>query len=203
VRLLVIGAGGHAKVVIDTARCAGFEIAGVIGRPGGRSEILGIPVSGSSDGIEADAFIVAFGDNRARAAMFAEQAAGPLPAATVVHPSAVIADGVSIGDGTFVAAGVVVNVDAHIGRDAILNTGCTVDHDVVVGDHALVGPASSLCGESRLGQGVTFGAGASIIPTKIVGDWSIVGAGAAVVGDLPAHSVCVGVPARPTRRIEG
>lgn len=201
-RLLVIGAGGHAKVVVDAARCAGFQVAGVVGQAGGREELLGIPVSLSAEGIEADVFIVAIGDNRRRALVFEQHVAGPLPAATVVHPSAVIADGVDIGAGTFVAAGVVVNVDARIGRDVILNTGCTVDHDVVVGDHALVGPASSLCGESRLGEGVTLGAGASIIPTRTVGDWTIVGAGAAVVADIPAGVVCMGVPARTVRRIE-
>lgn len=201
-RLLVIGAGGHAKVVVDAARCAGFEVVGVVGLPGGREDLLGVPVSLTAEGIVADAFIVAIGDNRRRAQVFAEHAAGELPAATVIHPSAIIADGVVIGTGSFVAAGVVVNVDARIGRNVILNTGCTVDHDVVVGDHALVGPASSLCGESRLGEGVTFGAGASIIPTKIVGDWTLVGSGAAVVHNIPERVVCVGVPARPVRGID-
>lgn len=195
-RLLVIGAGGHAKVVVDAARCAGFEIAGVVGLAGGRHELLGVPVSLDADGIHADAFIVAIGDNARRSELFAEHARGPLPAATVIHPSAVIADGVTIGDGSFVAAGVVVNVDARIGSDVILNTGCTIDHDVVIGDHSLVGPASSMCGQSRLGRGVTLGAGASVIPTRTVGDWTVVGAGAAVVSDLPSGAVCVGVPAR-------
>jgi sugar O-acyltransferase (sialic acid O-acetyltransferase NeuD family) len=202
VRLLVIGAGGHAKVVVDAARLAGFEIAGVVGDPNGRSELLGVPVSPTAEGIDADGFIVAIGDNRRRAAVFEEHAAGPLPAVTVVHPSAVVADGVTFGAGTFIAAGVVVNVDARIGRDVILNTGCTVDHDVVVGDHALVGPTASLCGESRLGDGVTLGAGAAVIPAKTVGRWATIGAGAAVVEDVPERVVAAGVPARTTRRID-
>jgi acetyltransferase EpsM len=201
VRLLVVGAGGHAKVVVDAARAAGFAIAGIVGDRDGRSTLLGVEVSENAHGIDAEGFIIAIGNNITRAKVFAEYAEGPLPPLSVVHPSAIIADGVTIGEGTFVAAGVVVNVDARIGRDVILNTACAVDHDVVVGDHSLVGPTASLCGESRLGEGVTFGAGASIIPVKTVGDWTTVGAGAAVINDLPERTVCVGVPARNIRRI--
>ena len=198
-RLLVVGAGGHAKVVVDAARVAGFEIAGVIGSPGGRTELLGIPVTQDVGEATADGFIVAIGDNARRATVFAEYLERGLSPVAVVHPSAVIADGVEVGAGTLVAAGVIVNVDAVIGRDAILNTGCTIDHDCVVGDHSLVGPGASMCGESRVGDGVLVGAGASITPTRSVGAWSVVGAGAAVVRDIPDRSVAAGVPARIIR----
>ena len=195
-RLLVVGAGGHAKVVIDTARTAGMTVVGVVGTPEDVDEVLGIPVSSSSEGIDFDGFIVAVGNNHARGQLFAEYRDRGLSPLSVIHPSAVIAPSVAIGAGTFVAAGVLVNVDARIGEDAILNTGCTVDHDCVVGDHALVGPTASLCGESRIGTGVTIGAGASIIPVRRVGDWTTIGAGAAVVDDVPDHVVFAGVPAR-------
>lgn len=195
-RLLVIGAGGHAKVVIDAALDAGFEIAGVVGAPGGREQVLGIPVSDSGEGIVADGFIAAIGDNAARARAFAEHIDRGLTPLSVIHPSAVISSRATIGAGTFVAAGAVVNVDARIGRDAILNTGCTVDHDCVVGDHALIGPTASLCGACSVGTGTLVGAGASLIPGASVGDWSVVGAGAAVTADFPDRTVCAGVPAR-------
>ena len=202
-RLLVIGAGGHAKVVIDAARCAGFEISGIVGREGDPAQVLGIPVSRDATDIAADEFIVAIGDNATRAHHFYECRAHALEPASVVHPSAVIARDVGIGAGTFIAAGVIVNVDAHIGANAILNTGCTIDHDCMIGDHALIGPTASLCGGVRIGEGVLLGAGASVAPGVSVGEWSVVGAGAAVVSDLPARSVCVGVPARRIRGIEG
>jgi sugar O-acyltransferase (sialic acid O-acetyltransferase NeuD family) len=202
VRLLVIGAGGHAKVVIDAARCAGFEIAGIVGREGDPAEVLGIPVSHDATDIASDEFIVAIGDNAARAHHFYEYRAHGLEPASVVHPSAVIARGVGIGAGTFVAAGVIVNVDAHIGANAILNTGCTIDHDCVIGDHALIGPTASLCGGVEIGEGVLLGAGSTVTPRTRVGKWSVIGAGAAVVSDLPDRSVCVGVPARVVREIE-
>jgi len=200
VRLLVIGAGGHAKVVVDAARCAGLTVAGVIGKPDDPATLLGIPVSRDASAVDADGFIVAIGDNAARARTFSAYRERGLEPASVVHPSAVIAGGVTMGSGAFVAAGVVVNVDARIGANAILNTGCTVDHDCVVGDHALIGPSASLCGGVEIGEGVLLGAGASVTPGARIGAWSVVGAGAAVVDHLPADSVCVGVPARPLGR---
>jgi acetyltransferase EpsM len=72
----------------------------------------------------------------------------------------------------------------------------------VIGDHALIGPTASLCGGVDIGEGVLLGAGSSVTPRTRVGEWSVVGAGAAVVSDLPARSVCVGVPARAVRGIE-
>jgi UDP-perosamine 4-acetyltransferase len=203
VRLLVHGAGGHAKVVIDAARRAGYEIAGVVGRPEvDEAELLGIPVSHSAADIEADGFIVAVGDNATRAQLFDTYLSEGLSPASVVEPSAILAESVEVGAGSFVAAGVVVNIDAHIGQNAILNTGCTVDHDCVIGDHTLIGPTSSLCGGVQVGTGVLLGAGVSVTPTVTIGEWCVVGAGAAVVEDLPARSTCVGVPAHPIARAE-
>ena len=200
-RVLVIGAGGHAKVVIDAVRAAGFTVAGVVGRAGDAGTVLGHAVLHDASDVQADGFIVAIGDNAARARTFEHHLERGETPVSIVHPSAVVAKGVTVGDGAFVAAGVVVNVDAWIGANAILNTGCTVDHDCVVADHALIGPTASLCGGVEVGEGVLLGAGASVVPGARIGEWSIVGAGAAVVSDLPPRSVCVGVPARAVRPI--
>jgi len=201
-RLLVVGAGGHAKVVIDAAEEAGLEIAGVIGIATDAPEILGHPVSHDRAALTADGFIVAIGDNTLRSRIFAEYRASGLTPASVVHPSAIVGRDVVIGDGTFVAAGVIVNAGARIGADTILNTGCTVDHDCAVGGHCHIGPQVALCGAVTLGEGVLLGVGSCASPGASVGDWSVVGAGAAIVDDLPARSVCVGLPARPVRPTE-
>jgi sugar O-acyltransferase (sialic acid O-acetyltransferase NeuD family) len=203
VKLLVVGAGGHAKVVIDAAVASGWEIAGVLGLPSDPADVLGHAVVHDATAIPADAFIIAIGDNRIRARRFQELIATGLEPASVVHPSATIGSRVEMGAGSFVAPGAIVNTCARIGRDAIVNTGCTVDHDCVVGDHALVGPTASMCGTSSVGEGVTLGAGASLIPGVSVGEWTVVGAGAAVVDDLPSHATCVGVPARVIATTEG
>jgi len=197
VGLLVIGAGGHAKVVIDTAKTAGLQVSGVIGGESSPPEILGIPVTRDRSGIQADSFIVAVGDNTARSALFAEYLEAGLTPVTVIHPSAIIADSVSLGAGTIVTAGVIVNVDAKIGDNVILNTGCRVDHDCIIGDHAHVAPGVTMCGGVHMGEGSLCGVGSSAIPCVVVGDWSIVGAGSTVIADVPPNSVWGGVPARP------
>jgi len=202
VGLLVIGAGGHAKVVIDTARAAGLQVSGVIGTEGDPQVILGVPISRNRSGIAADSFIVAIGDNSARAAAFSWYLETDLKPATVVHPSAVVADSASLGAGTVVVAGVIVNADARIGANVILNTGCRVDHDCIVGDHAHVGPGVSLCGGVRIGDGTLVGVGGCAIPSVSVGEWSVVGAGSAVVADVPPHSTWGGVPARPLGEVK-
>lgn len=199
-RLLVVGAGGHAKVVIDAARLAGYEVVAVIGREDEPAALMGAPLVSDPDLADAEVFIVAIGDNTARATTFAGYVERGFTPATVIHPSAVIAEGARLGEGTFVAAGVIVNVHAHVGANAILNTGCTVDHDCVVGAHSLIGPNSTLCGGVTVGEGVLLGAGVSVVPLASVGAWSTVGAGAAVVDDLPDSMVFAGVPAVPLKR---
>jgi UDP-perosamine 4-acetyltransferase len=196
VKVLVIGAGGHAKVVIDAARAAGYVVVAAIGSPDGASDVLGVPVVPSAEGISADGFIVAVGDNRHRAALFSEYTVAGLTAVPVVHPSAVIAEGAEIAEGAFVAAGVVVNPGARIGCNAILNTGCTVDHDCVIGSHAHIGPGVNLCGGTTIGVGTLVGVGACAIPGTVVGAWCTVGAGASVVDPVPDGLTVVGVPAR-------
>lgn len=195
-RLMVIGAGGHAKVVVDAAIAAGYEIAGVVGREGDSGTVLGTQVSFDRSAVEADGFIVAVGDNALRALHFSECVSEGLTPVCVIHPSAIIGRDVVVEDGAFIAAGVVVNPCAHIGHNAILNTGCTIDHDCRIGAHAHIGPGVSLCGSVRVGEGALVGVGASAIPGVRIGERAVVGAGAAVVRDVPANSVWAGVPAR-------
>jgi sugar O-acyltransferase (sialic acid O-acetyltransferase NeuD family) len=199
VRLTVIGAGGHAKVVIDAALAAGHEVVRAIGASDGAATLLGVPVLPEGSSVEGDGFIVAVGDNARRAELFSRYTGDGFAALSVVHPSAIVARDVVVGAGSVIAAGAVVNTQTVIGANAIVNTGCTIDHDCVVGDHALVGPGASVCGVCRIGEGALVGAGASVIPVKTIGAWSVIGAGAAVVTDVPDRAVYVGVPARPAR----
>jgi len=202
VRLLVAGAGGHAKVVVDAAQMAGFEIAGVVGHPQDPSQVQGVNVSHDVSSIDADAFVIAVGDNRTRSMMFAEYTSRGLHPVSVIHPSAIIARTAVIGAGTFIAAGVIVNADAVVGANVILNTACTVDHDCRIGDHAHLGPNVSLCGAVTVEEGALMGVGACALAGTTVGSWTVVGAGAAVICDLPPSSTSVGVPARPIRQGE-
>lgn len=198
-RLVVIGAGGHAKVVVDAAQAAGLSVAGVVGQASDPTQILGIPVVGDHRDVEADSFIVAIGDNATREAAFDVHREYGLSPVSVIHPSAVLGQGVTIGAGTLIAAGVVINVDARIGENCIINTGCTVDHDCVVGDHAHIGPGAHLCGAVHVGSRSLMGVGSSAAPGARIGDRAVVGAGACVISEVPQSQTWAGVPARELR----
>ena len=202
-RLLIFGAGGHAKVVLDAAKLAGHDIAGVVDDDPSRTDLLSHTVHRTFDGVSFDGFIVAIGDNSARERVFADLVARGFAPATVVHPASVIAEGAVLGPGTFVAAGAIVNPDARVGTNTILNTGCVVEHDVVVGDHAHVGPGANICGKAAVGDRALIGVGTCLKPGVRVGAGSVCGAGSAVVSDMPEASICAGVPARVIRMTSG
>jgi sugar O-acyltransferase (sialic acid O-acetyltransferase NeuD family) len=201
--LWVIGAGGHAKVVIDTARASGlFDVVGVLDDDPTRegSEILNVPVLGpgtrellSSRGV--DLAIVAVGSNAARVEIV-NQLEGTVSWATIVHPHAYVAPGVRLGEGAVVFAGAVIQPDVSIGRHSIVNTSSSVDHDCVVGDFAHIAPGARLAGGVRVGMSSLVGIGSCVIPGRKVGRSVTIGARAVVIHDVPDHCTAVGVPAR-------
>jgi len=194
-RILVIGAGGHAKVVIDAIEAGGHEVAAVVDETGRTGSLLGYTI-GEQAAIDADGFIIAIGDNALRKERFEHYRALGLTPTSIVHPSATIAKDVSIGAGSVVLAGVVINRDAVVGQNVILNTGCTVDHDCAIGDHAHIAPGVSLCGGVSVGEGTLVGVGACAIPGTCIGVWATIGAGATVIDDVADHTTVAGVPAK-------
>ncbi|MCP4901449.1 MAG: acetyltransferase [bacterium] len=199
-RLLVIGAGGHAKVVIATAQAAGWEVVGLFDDDSALkgTTVLGAPVIGGTElatNLEVDGAVVAIGGSRARMQLSEKLA---LPWATISHPSAEIHHTVVLGEGAVVFAGAVIQPDSTIGRHAIVNTAASVDHDCVVGDFAHLAPGTHLAGSVNVGEGALLGIGASVIPGMKIGKWSIVGAGAAVTNDVPGGVTAVGVPSKVT-----
>jgi len=210
VRVLILGAGGHAQVVADIllqayragAKCKpiGFldDDPTLIG-----TTIMGLPVLGTItqlDEFDHDAVIVAIGDNRIRARIFKSVQARGERIANAIHPAAVLAPDVYLGHGVMICAGVVVNTSTMIGDDVILNTGCTVDHHNRIGNHAHIAPGVHLGGNVTIGEGTLVGIGAVVIPQCTIGAWSVIGAGSAVTKNIPAHSTAVGVPARVIKR---
>lgn len=212
IRVIILGAGGHGQVVADIllrARQAGSNCQPVgflddnpalVG-----TTITGLPVLGTIAELDAfahDAVIVAIGDNWTRACLFESVRARGKMVVNAIHPAAVIASDVRMGQGVMICAGVVVNTGAVIGDDVILNTGCTVDHHNRVGNHAHIAPGTHLGGHVTIGEGTLVGIGASVIPGRSIGEWTIVGAGSVVVRDIPAHATAVGTPARVVKRHE-
>lgn len=200
----VIGAGGHAKVVISTLEAAGRVVAAVFDDDPRHedNEIAGVkvtvPVPAAAAlrkrGLEV---ILAVGENRARAAV-AERLEGAWWT-VALHPSAMLDRRAVIQGGSLVCAGVVIQPTAQIGAHAIVNTGAIIEHDCELGAFCHVAPGAVLTGAARLGTGVLIGAASTILPGRVVGSWSIVGAGSVVTRDVAAAQTVVGVPAHPLR----
>jgi len=208
--VMILGAGGHAQVVADILLRA--HEAGANCRPIGflddnsslaGTTIMGLPVLGSIAQLgqfDHDAVIAAIGDNRTRFRIFASVRARGERIVNAIHPAAVLAPDVRLGEGVMICAGVVVNTGTVIGDNVILNTGCTVDHHNRIGNHAHIAPGVHLGGEVTIGEGTLVGIGATVIPQRTVGAWSVIGAGSVVSKDIPAHATAAGVPARVIRQ---
>ena len=205
-RIGIIGAGGHGKVVADAVLTAGeYAIAGFFDDDPSLREgtFFGYPLLGPIDDWAShsiDIFIIGIGSNLNRKRQFERLKSAGARFATIVHPGATVGKDVSVGDGTVVLANVVINCDASVGPNTILNTSCTVDHDCIIGPHSHLAPGVNLAGNVQLGEGVFAGVGAKVIPGVRIGEWAVVGAGAVVIDDVQEGSKVVGVPAR---KLEG
>lgn len=197
---VVLGAGGHAKVIISTLQLAGISVAGIydddLSKKGER--VLGVQVLGSPAEIAAGAhqmFVVGIGNNAIR-----RQVVERLPKLAwlkAVHPKAYVHETVQLGEGTVVFAGAVIQPHVRIGRHVIINTGATIDHDCVIEDFAHIAPGCNLAGGVSVRNGAFMGIGSAAVPGVDIGEWTTVGAGGVVVKSLPAHVTAIGVPARP------
>ena len=192
----IFGAGGHAKVVIQTARAAGYVPVAVFDdniETHGKM-LCGVPIVGHlSEALKSMPTVIAIGNNQVRKRCCESMS---LPWVTIIHPTAVVDPTATIGEGTVVFAGAVIQADSIIGRHAIINTSASVDHDSCLSDYVHVAPGCRVTGEVHVGEGVLLGAGTSIKPRMKIGEWSVVGAGGVVVADIPSHVTAMGVPAR-------
>jgi sugar O-acyltransferase (sialic acid O-acetyltransferase NeuD family) len=196
--VLVIGAGGHSRVVISSLVASGRSVVGVVDEDpalqGGY--VLGAQVIGGLDyipkyaGCEA---VIAVGDNNKRRELAHRL---QLKWTVAVHPGAIVDPDARLGPGTVVFAGAVVQPGSRIGSHVIINTAATVDHDCMVEDYAHLAPGSHLGGSVWVGEGAFLGLGACVLPNLRIGDWAVLGAGAAAIHDVPPYIVAVGVPCR-------
>jgi UDP-perosamine 4-acetyltransferase len=203
-QVVVIGGGGHAKVIIEILQDAGlFEVAGCTA-PGRETRVLDVPVLGDDSQLPRiyasgvrNAF-VGIGDNRLRRALAQNVLAVGFNLVNAISPRAALSRRVETGVGVAVMAGAVINACCRLGDGCIINTGATVDHDCAIGDWAHIAPGTNLAGCVTVGEGAFLGIGSRVIPKITLGAWTTVGAGAVVIRDLPAAVTAVGVPARIT-----
>lgn len=193
----VVGAGGHAKVIIALIEALGARVGGVfdgdVARVG--SLVLGQRVQwlGNLKDPPVDV-VVAVGSNRARQKIVGELKHHRF--VSLVHPHAWVAPSAKLGPGAVVFAGAVVQPDVVIGAHAIVNTAVSIDHDCGIADFVHIAPGCHLAGNVEVDEGAFLGVGVAVIPGQKIGAWSTVGAGAVVVTNIAAGVVVKGVPAR-------
>jgi UDP-perosamine 4-acetyltransferase len=210
---VLLGGGQHAAVILDAVRAAGqTPPVAILDADPDRwdTEILGVPVVGSDaclpqlvrDGVSA--FSVGVGstkDTSVRRCLYARGLQFGLFPISVRHPAAICSSTCSVGLGTQILAGAIVNTHAQVGDNAILNTGAIVEHDCKVGQHVHVATGARIAGAVTIGDGAHIGAGATIRQGISIGPQAVVGAGAVVVHDVGPGLVVAGVPARELRKV--
>jgi len=188
--VIILGGGGHARVVIDALRRAGHTIAGVVDPKPDVAETLpediewlGVDLSNA----RASEVVVAIGvgsidvgEKNPRPAVFAEAKAGGFEILSFRHPSAIVAEDVELGEGTQVMAGAILQPGVHTGINCIVNTGASLDHDCWIGDHVHIAPGVVLSGTVAVGDGCHLGTGAIVIQNIRIGAEAMIAAGAVV-----------------------
>jgi sugar O-acyltransferase (sialic acid O-acetyltransferase NeuD family) len=205
-RVLIVGAGGHGKVVLDALLAEGQgQVVGFIDDDKQKlgQDVLGFPVLGPWAELSAlvaryrvDCVALAVGDNYQRENLFRRVIAAGLKVSSVIHPHACISRFAKLGQGVVVLAGAVVNVGTIVGDNVCINTRASVDHDNNLAYSCHVFPNATLAGEVRVGEFSYIGSGAVVIPGRSIGRFSYVGAGAVVVTDVAEGEKVVGAPAR-------
>ena len=209
-KLVIWGASGHGKVVLDIARaqCASIDVVFIdddspklFGEfqgcrvAGRRAELAKLRAAGYAY------FIVAIGCNADRAACFHAACRMGIKPLSLVHPAAVVSPSASIGSGTVVMPNAVINADSVIGANCIINSGAIVEHDCRVANHVHLSPGVALGGGVRIGGYSHIGLHAAVLPGIEIGERAIVGAAAVVLEDVAPGDKVVGVPARSLQRL--
>lgn len=208
-KLIIWGASGHGKVVLDVARAQGGFISVVFIDDACRmlsAEFQGCAVAGTRTKLASlqtsgyAHFIVAIGCNTARAECFHTARNVGIEPATLIHPTAAVSPSATIGTGTVVMPNAVINADCVIGANCIINSGAIVEHDCCIADHVHISPGATLCGGVRVCAYSQVGVNASVLPGIEIRERAIVGAGAVVLEDVGAGDTVAGVPAKSLRK---
>jgi UDP-perosamine 4-acetyltransferase len=203
--VVIIGTGGHAKVVIELVRAEQkYQIMGCTGL-GETGFVLGdVPILGTDSvlpGMLANSTkkaFVAIGDNHLRQRLLAQVSEMGFALINAISPNAVVSPTAKLGRGIAIMAGAIINASTQIDDGAIINTNASIDHDCRIGSGAHIGPGSVLAGNVKIGSETFLGLGTCVIPGIRIGSRTVVGAGSVVVRDLPDGVTAMGVPARIT-----
>lgn len=196
-KVVIIGAGGHGKVIADIVRKSGDTVECFLDDAYTEdTDFYGSKILGKTEKYKDFSncyFIIAIGNNGIR-----EKIANSLDCKwyIAVHPSSQISDSVKIGEGTCVMANSVINADTVVGNHVIVNTASVIEHDCKIGDFCHISPKATICGLTTVGNNVWIGAGATVKNVLTVCDNTVIGVGASVVNDISESGTYIGVPAK-------
>lgn len=195
-KVYLFGAGGHAKVIIDILQLNDITVEELYDDNKTIKDFMGIPISPEIK----SPLIISIGNNSIR-----KKIATDLNEVTydkAISTNAVISRNVSIGDGTVIVQGSIIQSCSQIGKHVIINTAATVDHDCNIHDFVHIAPGVNLCGGVEVGEGTLIGAGSTVIPGIKIGQWCIIGAGSVITNDIPDNVVAAGVPCKVIKYLE-
>lgn len=206
-RVVVLGSGGHAKVVIELLRgmqC--YQVIGCVAPASPASEtVLGVPRMGDDEALAeiratgVNLAFVAIGDNQLRSRLSLLATAQGFQLVNAISRQAAVSPAAQLAQGVAIMAGANVGPDCVVGQGVIINSNASVDHDVHLADYVHIGPGATLAGCVSVGEFAFVATGSSVIPGQRIGARSVVGAGAVVVRSIPDDVIAYGSPARPQR----
>ena len=199
-KLTILGASGHGKVVADIAKLNGYSEIEFLDDDESLTVCGAYPVVGKCEQAEKvrNDIFVAIGNATYRKMFLEKFAERHIP--VLIHPDAVVADDVAIGEGSVVMAGAVINPGTRVGRGCIVNTSSSIDHDCVIGDYVHIAVGAHLCGTVSVGDMSWIGAGATVINNVNISSGCTIGAGAVVIKDIDEKGTYIGVPAKRMNR---
>lgn len=204
-KVLIIGNGGHSKVVQEMVLSLNFKIIAILDSKFTESKrkdgIDYAPIKSIEEFLKHDVrVVIAIGDNGSRKKISDQLSLQPEQYLTIIHSSAVVSSSSRIGVGTVVMPTAVINANAIVGEHCIINTGSIIEHENTIDNFSHVSPNATLTGDVSTGEGVHIGASVTVIPGISIGSWSVIGAGATVIEDVSSFSTAVGCPAKIIRR---
>ncbi|HBZ96680.1 MAG TPA: acetyltransferase [Phycisphaerales bacterium] len=203
-RLIILGCGGHGRVIADMAERVGVytSIVFLDNDPDAGDRVGGMKILGPFSELESiasreDHCVVGIGDNQLRSKLTAVVESLHVPLVTIIDPSASVSDGSVLGAGTVVMPRAVVNTGSVVGRGCIINTASSVDHDCRISEFVHISPGANIGGDVRIGECSWIGIGSSVRHGISIGRGAMIGAGASVVACVDDGVTVVGVPAKP------
>lgn len=202
--LVIIGAGGHGKVIADIAQKMGkyekiFFLDDAV-----KGNCMDFPVLGKTNlafsFLETVEIFIAIGNAEIRAKFLEALIGAGAKIPILIHPNTSIGANVSIGVGTVLMPGAIINPESKIGKGCIINTASSVDHECEIDNYVHVAVGAHLCGNVKIGKYTWIGAGATVSNNIAVCSRCMIGAGSVVVGDVKAQGTYIGVPAKKQQR---